>query len=68
MNAASYRGKLSVLLLPANTGGVTHHPAMHFADLIAFMAQLRTRPPMAARALEFTILTAARTSETSQAT
>ena len=67
VNPASYRGNLSVLL-PAYKGGVTHHAAMPFADLPAFMAVLRSRPAMAARALEFTILTAARTSETLQAT
>ena len=67
VNPASYRGNLAVLL-PAYKGGVTHHAAMPFVDLPAFMAALRGRPAMAARALEFTILTAARTSETLQAT
>ena len=67
VNPAAFRGNLSVLL-PAYKGSVTHHAAMPFADLPAFMAQLRKRPAMAARALEFTILTAARTSETLQAT
>lgn len=63
VNPATYRGNLAVLL-PAYKGSVTHHAAMPFADLPAFMTSLRTRPAMAARALEFTILTAARTSET----
>ena len=67
VNPALYRGNLEVLL-PKFKGGVTHHPAMPFADLPPFMINLRTRPAMAARALEFTILTAARTSETLQAT
>lgn len=67
VNPASYRGSLEVLL-PKFKGGVTHHPAMPFADLPAFMTNLRKRPAMAARALEFAILTAARTSETLQAT
>src|SRR5205823_3268936 len=35
-----------------------------FAELPAFMALLRTQQGVAARALEFTILTAARTGET----
>ena len=66
-NPASFRGNLEVLL-PDYPGGVTHHAAMPFVDLPAFMAVLRGRPAMSARALEFTILTAARTSETLQAT
>jgi len=42
---------------------VKHHPAMAFEDLPAFTATLRARGGIAARALEFTILTAARTGE-----
>ena len=41
-----------------------HHPAMRYAVLPAFMADLRQRDSISARALEFTILTATRTSET----
>jgi integrase-like protein/Arm domain-containing DNA-binding protein len=41
-----------------------HHAAMPFADVPAFMARLRERDSMSARALEFCILTATRTSET----
>ncbi len=68
-NPAVWRGNLS-LLLPArkNNGQGRHHAAMPFGDLPAFMAKLGMRPAMAARALEFTILTAARTSEALQAT
>ena len=40
-----------------------HHPALPYAELPAFMAELRAMPGIAARALEFTILTAVRTSE-----
>jgi integrase len=47
---------------------VRHHPALPFADLPTFMAELRKRDSISARALEFTILTAARTSETIGAT
>ena len=43
---------------------VRHHPAMPFAELPDFMAELRDRESISARALEFTILTAARTAET----
>lgn len=42
---------------------VKHHPAMPFGELPTFMAELRERQGISARALEFTILTAARTSE-----
>ena len=42
---------------------VGHHPALPFASLPAFMADLRSRNSISARALEFTILTAARTAE-----
>ena len=42
---------------------VRHHPALPFKELPAFMAGLRVRDSISARALELTILTAARTSE-----
>lgn len=63
-NPARWRGHL-VLLLPKRqrlTKG--HHPALPFPDAPKFYAELRTRPAVAARALEFTILTAARSGET----
>lgn len=62
-NPARWKGHLAMLLpkQPKLTQG--HHPAMPFADMPAFMVRLRERPALAARALEFTILTAARTSE-----
>jgi integrase len=47
---------------------VQHLPAMSFAELPAFMDELRKLDGVNARALEFTILTAARTSETLKAT
>ena len=40
-----------------------HHPALPFAELPEFMGDLRERDSVSARALEFAILTAARTSE-----
>ncbi len=68
-NPAGWRGNLS-LLLPASKGKSSkqHHAAMPFSDVPALMASLKKRPATAARALEFTILTAARTSETLMAT
>jgi integrase len=42
---------------------VKHHAALPYEDLSAFLVSLRAQEGIAARALEFTILTAARTSE-----
>jgi integrase len=42
---------------------VTHHPALPWQEIPAFMAELRERNGISARALEFLILTAARTGE-----
>jgi integrase len=68
-NPAIWRGNLALLLPARKTKGQSrHHPAMPYADLPAFMVRLSARPAMAARALEFTILAAARTGETLGAT
>lgn len=63
-NPAAWRGHLAALL-PAipKKARVRHHPAMAWADLPGFMAELRDRDSISARALEFTILTACRTGE-----
>jgi integrase len=50
--------------LPKVKRDVKNHPALPYAELPAFFAALNARDSMAARALELTILTAARTSET----
>ena len=42
---------------------VRHHPALSFTELPAFIAELSDRKSISARALEFAILTATRTSE-----
>lgn len=42
---------------------VEHHAALPYRDVPGFMAELRSRPSISARAVEFTILTAARRSE-----
>ncbi|MBY0362236.1 MAG: tyrosine-type recombinase/integrase [Phreatobacter sp.] len=63
-NPARWRGHLNKLL-PATKALVRgHHKAMPYEDVAAFVAGLRKRHAMAARALEFTILTAARSNET----
>jgi integrase len=49
--------------LPAITSSA-HHPSLPFAQMFAFMQQLAEQQGVVARALEFTVLTAARTGET----
>ena len=63
-NPARWRGHLDQLL-PARTKvqKVRHHPSLPFTELPDFITRLRERPDIAARALEFVILTAARTGE-----
>jgi integrase len=63
-NPARWRGHLAKLLpARAKLRAVRHHPALPYAELPAFMAALRAQEGTAARALEFAILTAARTGE-----
>jgi integrase len=64
-NPARWRGHLDKLL-PARgkVHKVEHHAALPYAELAGFLAALREQEGIAARALEFTILTAARTGET----
>ena len=68
-NPARWRGPLENLL-PARSKvrRVEHHAALPYAEIGAFMAELRARDGVAARALEFAILTAARTGEVIGAT
>ena len=63
-NPARWRGHLDALL-PARgkVRQVRHHAALPYDEIGTFMAELRERDGIAARALEFTILTAARTGE-----
>lgn len=63
-NPARWRGNLAMILpAPGAVAKVEHLAALPFTEIGAFMAELRTRPGVAARALEFTILTTMRTSE-----
>ncbi len=62
-NPARWRGHLDKLLPKRQKLTRGHHAAMPFADVPHFMARLRKRDAVAALALEFTILTAARTNE-----
>lgn len=63
-NPAQWKGKLAHIL-PARgkVRRVEHHAALPFHDMPEFLAEVRCRPGIAARALEFAILTAARTAE-----
>ncbi len=63
-NPARWRGHLENLL-PARSKmqQVKHHAALPWREMGAFMATLRDQDGIAARALEFAILTAARTGE-----
>jgi len=62
-NVATFRGHLDILLPRKKTLSRGHHRAMASKEAPAFMAKLRARPALAARALEFAILTAGRTGE-----
>jgi integrase len=64
-NPARWRGHLDKLL-PARgkVRRVEHHAALPYAELPGFLVELQEQEGIAARALEFTILTAARTGET----
>jgi integrase len=68
-NPARWHGNIAnALPRRSKVRKVKHHPALPFAELPAFMAALRVQEGIAARAFEFTILTAARTGETIGAT
>jgi integrase len=61
-NPARWRGHLATLFPAKGSVRATqHHPALTYADVPQFMAELRERKLLSARALEFLVLTAART-------
>jgi len=63
-NPAAWRGHLDKLLPPpSRVAKKRHHPALPYAQAPAFMARLREQSGVGARALEFVILTAARSGE-----
>ena len=66
-NPAAWRGHLDHLLPKQSKLSRGHHAAMAYAEVPAFIVRLREREALAALALEFTILTAARTSEALEA-
>ncbi len=67
-NPARWRGHLDHLLpRPSKIQKAEHHPALPYDKVGAFMAELRPKGSTSALALEFTILTAARTREVIEA-
>jgi integrase len=68
-NPARWRGHLSNLLAArSKVAPVEHHAALPWAEIGEFLPQLKAQPGVAAKALEFTIYTAARSGETLGAT
>jgi integrase len=64
-NPAAWDGNLKYLLAePEKVTPVKHFAAMPYKDLPAFMERLRAKEGISARALEYTILTVARTANT----
>jgi integrase len=63
-NPARWRGHLENLLpKKSKISRVAHHAALPYPELPEFMAELRQQDGVSSRALEFAILTAARTGE-----
>ena len=67
-NPARGRGHLDLLLPRRDKAAVKHHAALPFENVADFMEELRKREAVAARALEFAVLTAARSGEVRGAT
>jgi len=68
-NPARWRGHLDMLLAtPGKVTKVEHHAALQYAEIGGFMVELRGHSGLGARALEFAILTAARSGEVRGAT
>lgn len=69
LNPARWRGHLDKLLpKPSKVNKAEHHAALPVGDVGAFMVKLRAADGMGARALEFAILTGARSGEVRGAT
>ena len=62
-NPAAWRGHLDHLLSARSKLASSHHAALPYSDVPAFVGKLRERDGVAALALEFTILTATRSGE-----
>jgi integrase len=68
-NPARYKGHLdNILPSPEKLKNVQHHPALDYEEIGLFMSRLKLVKSTAARALEFLVLTAARSGEVRGAT
>ncbi len=68
-NPARWKGHLdNSLAKPNKIAKVVHHPALPYREIGTFMAELREREGLGARALEFLILTVCRSGEVRGAT
>jgi integrase len=67
-NPAMWRGNLEHLLPKRKKASKGHHAALPYSDVASLVSKLRERASISALALEFTILTAARSGETRGAT
>lgn len=68
-NPAKWTHHLDTILpKPSDVQKTTHHEALPYSDVSAFVKQIQGLPGVTPSALEFTILTAARTNETIGAT
>lgn len=68
-NPARWKGHLDkILAKPGKVAKTAHHPALPYAAMGRFMADLRQKEGISAHMLEFTILTAARSGEARGAT
>ncbi|HEY2560761.1 MAG TPA: integrase arm-type DNA-binding domain-containing protein [Caldimonas sp.] len=64
LNPARWKGHLdNVLPAPSTVANAGHHAALAVSELGPFMESLRSQAGLAAKALEFTVLTAARSGE-----
>jgi integrase len=64
-NAARWKGHLAFhLQRPEKIRGIRHHPALPFLEIPGFLQKLRKRRGIVAVALEFTLFTVGRQSET----
>lgn len=68
-NPARWKGHLSVMLpAPSKIAATEHHTALPYVEMPGFMAQLRAVEGESAQALQFAVLTAARSGEVRGAT
>lgn len=68
-NPARWKGHLDTLLAqPGKISKTKHHRRLPYTEISTFMAELRKQSGIGAKALEFTILTAARSGEVRAAT